>query len=513
MRRITTLAVALSATAATLTAVPGASATPPSPPPLQWKPCPQERPATAEAKGTGTGKAKGKGKAGAPGEFPPLECAKLAVPLDYADPADRQIEIAVSRLAGTKPERRRGVLLTNPGGPGIPGLGYPAVLAATGLPQKVRDTYDIIGFDPRGTGRSTPVSCGLTQEQQDRGNFPTYARTPGDVVREAGRARGIAERCAASPSAPVLPHIGTADTARDMDRLRAALGERRMSFLGASYGTHLGAVYASLFPGRGDRIVLDSSLGPGGYDAGAMRMLGRGMEERFPDFARYAAAHPRYGLGRTPREVRAKYFELARRLEREPAQGFDGTAFRGITFDRLYLDANMPELAALWQALDTGKPVPELPSSPDAEQFMSARFAVICGDAAWPRTLRAYQRGVAADRKRYPLLGGSTANIGPCAYWPRSWVKDPVRVSDRGPANILMVQNERDPGTPLAGAHAMRRALGKRAVLVTADQGGHGAYLYGGNGCADDAVTTYLTTGERPARDRACAAEPVTRGR
>ncbi|MFF8550582.1 alpha/beta hydrolase [Streptomyces albidoflavus] len=506
LRRITTLALALSATAATLTALPGAAAAR-TPETLRWKPCAEEQRQPAETPKDAQD-AKGGEGAEVP-ELPPLECATLDVPLDYADPGGRQIEIAVSRLASEKPERRRGVLLTNPGGPGIGGLGYPAILAASGLPQEVRDAYDLIGFDPRGVGRSTPVSCGLTQEQQDRGNFPAWADTPGDVVREAEGAREIAERCAASPSAPLLPHIGTADVARDMDRIRAALGEERVSYLGASYGTQLGTAYASLFPGRGDRIVLDSNLGPGGYDHRAMRMLARGLEDRFPDFAAYVAAHPEYGLGTTPRQVRATYQELARRLEREPVQGWDGTAFRGFTFDRLYVDANMPELAKVWQALDTGGPVPEQPPFPDVEPFMSARFAVICGDSPWPRTIREYQRDVRVDSRRYPLLGGTTANIGPCASWPRSWVKEPVRVDDQGPSNVLLVQNERDPGTPLAGAKALRRAFGDRAVLVTADQGGHGVYPFGVNGCANDAVTTYLTTGERPARDLACAAEPA----
>lgn len=503
LRRITTLALALSATAATLTAVPGAAAAR-TPEPLRWKPCAEEQAEPAKD----AEDAEDAEGAKVP-ELPPLECATLEVPLDHADPGGRQIEIALSRLASEKPERRRGVLLTNPGGPGIGGLGYPAVLAASGLPQEVRDSYDLIGFDPRGVGRSTPVSCGLTQEQQDRGNFPSYARTPGDVVREAGRARQIAERCAASPSAPLLPHIGTADVARDMDLIRAALGEDRVSYLGASYGTQLGAAYASLFPGRGDRIVLDSNLGPGGYDHRAMRLLAHGLEDRFPDFAAYVAAHPEYGLGSTPGQVRATYQELARRLEREPVQGWDGTAFRGITFDRLYVDANMPELAKIWRALDTGGTVPEQPPFPGVEPFMSARFAVICGDSPWPRTIREYQRDVRADSRRYPLLGGSTANIGPCAYWPRSWVKEPVRVDGQGPSNVLLVQNERDPGTPLAGAKALRRALGDRAVLVTAGQGGHGVYPFGVNRCANDAVTTYLTTGQRPARDLACAAEPA----
>ncbi|MFD5028031.1 alpha/beta hydrolase [Streptomyces sp. NPDC058373] len=496
MRRILSLAVALAATAVTVTAVPSATAAP-TPDALRWVPC-------AENPGGAAGAAETEASA----DFPPMECATLEVPLDYDDPDGRQIEVAVSRLASEKPSQRRGVLLTNPGGPGISGLGYPAVLAAAGLPQKVLDSYDVIGFDPRGVGRSTPVSCELTEKQQNRGNFPSYAHTAADVVRAAAPAREVAERCADSPSASLLPHINTANTARDMDRIRAALGERRISYVGASYGTHLGAVYASLFPERGDRIVLDSNLGPGGVDADAMRLFGPGMEERFPFFAKYAADHPEYGLGSTPEEVTATYFELAERLEKEPVQGYDGTAFRGVTFDLLYADANMPALAETWQALDTGRPLPEEPPFPDMDNFMSARFAVICGEGEWPRSIREYQRAVAADRQRYPMIGGSSANIGPCAFWPGKWLQQPVEVGDRGPSNVLMVQNERDPGTPLAGARETRRALGKRAVMVTADQGGHGVYVFGRNACANDAVTTYLTTGDRPARDLACAAEP-----
>lgn len=298
-------------------------------------------------------------------------------------------------------------------------------------------------------------------------------RRPRGGPRPAGR-RAVRRL----PSAPLLPHIGTADVARDTDRIRAALGEERVSYLGASCGTQLGTAYASLFPGRGDRIVLDSNLGPGGYDHRAMRLSARGLEDRFPDFAAYVAARPEYGLGTTPRQVRATCQELARRLEREPVQGRDETAFRGITYDRLYADADMPELAEIRQALDTGGPVPEQPPFPGLEALMSARFAVICGDSPWPRTIREYQRDVRADSGRYPLLGGATAGIGPCAFRPRSWVEKPVRVDDQGPSNLLLVQNERDPGTPLAGAKALRRAFGDRAGLVTVDRGGHGVYPF-----------------------------------
>ncbi|MFE3601302.1 alpha/beta hydrolase [Streptomyces sp. NPDC059142] len=486
MRKSLSLALTAAAFAVTAlsTAASSSATVTPTPGALQWGPCPEGASA------------------------PRLECSTLEVPLDYRDPDGRQIEVAVSRLRSENPSQRRGVLLTNPGGPGGSGLTYPAVLAAAGMPKKVLDSYDLIGFDPRGVGRSTPVTCDLTEEQQWRGNFPPYAHTSADVTREAGPARKIAEQCTSSRTAWMLPHTTTANTARDMDRLRAALGEPNLSYLGASYGSYLGAVYTTLFPRRDDRIILDSNLGPGGYDVTAMRELARGMEDRFPDFATFAAEHPEYGLGSTPRQVTATFWKLVKKLDAKPVQGVNGTAFRAYTFEQIYADGSMPKLATFWQAVDTGAelPLPELTG--ETENLMASRFAVVCGDSRWPGTVQEYQRNVAVDRLKYPMLGGSTASINPCAFWPKERTEPPVRITGRGPSNVLMVQNERDPGTPLADARELRRAFGGRATMVTADQGGHGVYPYGGNTCVNDAATTFLTTGERPARDVSCAAEP-----
>ncbi|WP_418190796.1 alpha/beta fold hydrolase [Amycolatopsis albispora] len=231
---------------------------------------------------------------------PGLDCTTLSVPLDHRDPDGRRIDVALSRLASKNPEKRWGVLLTNQGGPGGTGVDFPAGLVALGLPQSVLDSYDIIGFDPRGVGRSTPVTCNLTPEQESLGNIPPYARDAADVVKHARHSKRVAEQCAESDTAFMLPYTSTAATARDLDRIREALGEEKLSFLSYSYGTHLGAVYTTLFPDRGDRIVLDSSLVPAGLDREGGRLFGHGMELRFPDFAAYAAAHPEHGLGSTP---------------------------------------------------------------------------------------------------------------------------------------------------------------------------------------------------------------------
>ncbi|MEV7037222.1 alpha/beta hydrolase [Amycolatopsis sp. NPDC051061] len=442
---------------------------------------------------------------------PGLECTTLDVPLDYRKPGGRQIEVAVSRLKSADPAHRRGVLLTNPGGPGGPGLDLPAALAQIGWPKSVLDTYDVIGFDPRGVGHSTPVTCDLTPAQL-RSNVPPYALGPADVMAQAEYAKGVARQCGASRTASMLPYITTANTARDMDRIRAALGEPKLSYYGVSYGTYLGAVYTTLFPERSDRIVLDSNLAPGGLDVTASRLLAQGFDDRFPDFAAFAVAHPEFGLGRTPSEVRAKYFDIARRLDAQPnPQGVDGKLFRQVTFGMLYYDATLPYLASAWHALDTGAPISQPPGGtvPDPDNLLSSQLHVVCGDSDWPESVWTYQRNVAIDRIRHPMFGPAAANVWPCAFWPSEPAEPQVRIGDRGPSDILMLQNLRDPATPLAGARRLREAFGNRARMVTADQGGHGTYLFGSNACANNAATAFLTSGVRPFRDTACAAEPA----
>ncbi|MGC4936588.1 alpha/beta hydrolase [Kribbella sp. DT2] len=483
-----TLILALAATTMAAVAVPAVStAAPPrttTASTVKWAPCPPDVV-----------------------QYVPLECAKLAVPLDYRKPDGRQIELALSRLASKDPSKRRGILLTNPGGPGATGIDYPGLLARAGASKEVLDSYDLVGFDPRGVGRSAPVSCDFTPTQQLRGAFAQYAHSPADVTREAAYARTIANQCATSKTASMLPYITTANTARDMDRIRAALGEQKASYLGASYGTYLGSVWTTLFPRTSDRVVLDSNLGPEGYDETAMRMFARGLEDRFPDFQKYVVARPELGLGKTPQQVKAKFFELARELRARPLEDIDETGFRAATFGMLYSDAGMAELAKLWQDIDTGKPL-TVPPVVDNNNLMSARLYVVCGDSRWPTSVREYQRNVAIDRIRYPMLGASTAGIGPCAFWPKQHVEPPVKITDRGPSNVLLVQNERDPGTPLAGAKKLRRAFGDRATMVTVDGGGHGVYPFSANTCAKDAVASYLVSGKRPAQDLACAAQP-----
>nr|BFE84277.1 hypothetical protein GCM10020093_068780 [Planobispora longispora] len=193
-------------------------------------------------------------------------CAEVTVPLDHSRPDGPTVKVAISRLQATDPGRRRGALLINPGGPGDPGRVYAPLLKAAEPTLAAR--YDLIGMDPRFTGRSTPVNC-----QWPIGD---YVRSTGHDRRGFGRiaaqAEDLAARCAGQRE--LLPHASARATARDMDVIRAALGESKLSYLGGSYGTYLGAVYMQLFPARVDRFVLDSALDPAAAGPGYARSMG-----------------------------------------------------------------------------------------------------------------------------------------------------------------------------------------------------------------------------------------------
>lgn len=504
----------------------------PAAPSLAWQPCPW--PAAVPP----------------PAGLPGRECAALRVPLDHADPDGRQIELAVARVRSARPERRRGVLLLQAGGPGSPGRANIALLAAL-LPRGVLDRYDLLGMDLRGTGASTPLPpCGPVPPAAV-GPQPEPLDPKDTFEADAAAARNTAARCAAA-AGDLLPFITTAQAARDIDRLREALGEPRLSYLGYGYGTYLGAVYASLFGHRADRVVLDSAFAPDGRWREADRAIGPAGEARFADFARHAAAnHAQYQLGRSAPQIRQQLFLLADRLARHPVELPDGTRLDGTRLQRaslaaLHADSRFPLLARLWQAardpvpdtlrlqallaelLGSAQPeaavggrwggrwgdqaglhaMPPGAEPPVAGDAMAAELALACGDGPWPRVPLQYRREQDLDRRLYPLFGALGARIHPCAYWPGEPPQPPAVIAAHPATRILVTNHLRDPATPVWGALAMRFALGPRARLLSVDGGGHGVYLLGGNACADAAATALLVRGVMPDADMLCAAEP-----
>ncbi|MFJ4786204.1 alpha/beta hydrolase [Streptomyces sp. NPDC088794] len=452
------------------------------------------------------------------GSDPRQECATLQVPLDYADPDGRHIDIAVSRIAAEKPSARRGALLIIPGGPGGSSLDDPAEKGRK-MPQKVRDSYDLIGFAPRGNAPSTAADCGLEHGDLALTTLRPWPAADGSVTENMAAARRMSQACARN-GGELIRHISTADNARDIDHIRAALGERRISAWGVSYGTYIGAVYAQLFPQRTDRIVLDSNLDPTG-DFGRTQLsrawlagFAPGVEDLFTQFAKWAAAPDNpHRLARTPAAVRSDFLRLADRLDRAPLpwpganpEVLDGNALRQAMLNDLYDPDDFPALAELILAARQGTvpPAPEAPPEAVLQNVAAVGAATLCNDSAWPTSTAVYEKGVAESRAKYPLTAGMPANAMLCAAWPFPPAQPPVRITDRGPSNVLLVQNEHDVATPLSGALKLRSALGERAVMVTVDSTGHDAYLDNGNACGDRTVSRFLATGERPSRDVHC---------
>ncbi|GAB3401042.1 alpha/beta hydrolase [Flindersiella endophytica] len=442
-----------------------------------------------------------------------LECGTVSVPLDYRRPAGERIEVAVSRLASTNPAKRRGVLLLNPGGPGGPGLELPVLLAEAGMPQSVLDSYDVIGFDPRGVRYSSPVSCGFTPDQVNLLQ-PTYPKNSADVAARAPVVHGLMQKCADAYPDGRLRYFNTENTARDLDRIRIALGERKISYLGYSYGTYLGTVYTSLFPERSDRIVLDSTVGPDWVWHTEFRNFGLGGELAYIDFAKWAAERDStYHLGATRQQVYDKTLELFAEADDSPDPLF-GTFVRWQVFSAIYEAAAYPVLAEGLRDLDAQNPAAAKRAfertglaEPPADSSPTLAMSVLCGDAAWPTSVATYQRDVAVDRRRYPLFGAMMANMWGCQAWPFGQLEPTVSVNDRGPRNVLILQNFRDPATVYPGAVLLRKDFAKRSKLVSVNQAGHGVYIVTPNACANDLTTAYLVDGIMPTHDRFCGAE------
>lgn len=469
------------------------------------------------------------------GECPPVadgypdvgqqQCALIPVPLDYLRPSGRKIKIAVSRIKAADPTKRRGVLFLNTGGPGAQGIDAPHLAMAL-FPQSVLDTYDLIGFDPRGIGRSAPVTCGLTQEQAFQA-FPQLQQEH-RFRATAEFARFVADSCAGAAS-DTLPFITTANTARDIDVIRDLLGEPKISYFAWSYGTYLGAVYASLFPARADRVVLDSAVNPDWPWREQFRHWGPGGEARFADFAAYAIANEAtLHLGHTLDEVRSWYFELLAKSGESPINfaGYivDEPTFRVLTFSFLYNDGSFPTMASLWQAVRDGVSdgVPATPTGATAaagfpevppDNYTMSTGAVLCDDVAWPRSVDQYRRELQFDEHRFPMFGQLGSNIWGCAFWRVPTAEPLVKVDSHGPANRILILNTlRDPATPLPGARRMHELLGQRSRLVLVDGGGHAIFGLMDNACATETVAAYLANGDFPSADATCPANANTEG-
>ncbi|WP_165985156.1 alpha/beta hydrolase [Streptomyces sp. YIM 98790] len=451
-----------------------------------------------------------------PCDEPGFQCATLNVPLDYGDidPAE-DLQLSLSRRRAGSPADRIGSLLLNPGGPGASGIGFLQGFAAHGLPADIRSGYDLVGFDPRGTGRSEPVAC-MDGAAMDA--FTATDRTPDDdaeidALLDAFTA--FAESCR-DRSGRLLEHISTENAARDLDILRAVLNDDTLHYYGASYGTLLGATYADLFPHRVGRLVLDAAVDPSlsAYETDLQQAAG--FETALASFL---ASCPTLASGPCPLTTPDSLSALLTRLDADPLPTNDpgrplteSLALTGVAM-ALYSPSSWPQLrTALAAAIDDGDGAPLLALSdayhdrgPDGSYgtLMYAFPAISCLDH--PPALTGPDAVVSAlpdFTAASPTFGADFAwSTLLCASWPVPSPHEPGPVTAPGTPPILVLGTTRDPATPHAWAESLASQLGT-GVLLTHDGDGHGAYP--GTTCVNDAVNAYLLTGTTPPPDTTC---------
>lgn len=453
------------------------------------QPLPSAAPGAAAARWTSCGPA-----------LPGLECRTVGAPLDHARPGGKKISLAVSRVPHLPGGKYQGVLLVNPGGPGGSGLGFAAAVAA-GLPDDLRRAYDVIGFDPRGVGASRPaISCDRTYMTEDR---PAYRpRTARAAKRWLKRAETYAKSCGRRYG-DLLRHMTTLDAARDVDVIRTALGVPQINYYGGSYGTYLGAVYATKFPSRVRRMVLDSNVRPSRIWYPANLDQDVAFQKNINAYFRWIAQHHRvYKLGKTRKAVATRFYKTRRALDASPAGGqIDGNELTDTLQTAAYTTQWWPGLAGVWSLWERKRNASGLIrarkvlASPTDNDY-AVYNAVGCTDAAWPRSWRRWKRDATALHRRAPFTTWqNTWFNAPCLFWPAPAGR-PVKISSR--ARILLLQATEDAATPFRGGVEMHRLLPNSALVV--ERGGR-THVIAGNGsaCVDGRFHAYLRGGALPA--------------
>ncbi len=452
-----------------------------------------------------------------------VQCATAALPLDYDEPAGEQVQIAVAKVPATDPANRIGSLFFNFGGPGGPAVDY-LQAAGAGLFATLNERFDIVGFDPRGVGQSTPaIDCQVDEQSEEFG--PATAPTPLDVDPEAlvAGAQAYVDACVAA-NGELLEHISTANVARDMDALRGAVGDEKLSYLGFSYGTFLGATYASLFPDRYRALVLDGALDPTGYIAdpvGLSTAQASGFELALTRFTTACALDQVACAGFGGADPYLAYDRLlaAATAAPLPADGYplDPTPvtaddIRAVTLTLLYAKQNWGVLAAVLAAAEAGDGSPIralLDLIVNSDEVGSDPFiSISASEQQWPRDVQEYLDRGAEEWVAFPHFWSSFAYAEiALALWP---VEDedafagPFEVPASSPAP-LVIGTTYDPATPYRGSLQMVEDLGN-ATLLTMEGDGHTAY--GGNSpCIDTATEAYLVDGALPAPGTVCTQE------
>ncbi|GAA2844530.1 alpha/beta hydrolase [Crossiella cryophila] len=451
-----------------------------------------------------------------------FQCATVQVPLDYRDLSAGTLSLALARRPASKPEQRIGSLLVNPGGPGGSGVGFARGVVEE-LPAAVAERFDLVGFDPRGVGLSSALAC--LDPEQTRAAFArmTAARRPGDFERGQAFAAEFHAGCQARSGA-LLPYVGTEYVARDIDVLRAALGDAKLNYYGVSFGTYIGTVYANLFPKNFRVLALDGGYDPESYANDPYRYdLGqfRATEAAFNRFLDWCAKTPdkcKFGNG-NPGQA---FDKLVADLDRDPVKDAEGkvTANGASLAYRIIFAVNggspsWPTLGTQLAEAQTRTGRLLRPIAANAA-FFAANTAVECADRVYPKSTLQLRARLAIAAAVAPRLGPVAAYGTPgydhshaavCQQWP---AKQASRYagpwSAKGSDPILVIGTTGDPDTPYQDSVVLSRTLRNARLLTFVGEGHSGM---SNSACARQATADYLVSKKLPARGARCEDDPA----
>ena len=470
----------------------------------------------------------------------PFQCGTVTVPLDYEHPDGRTITIAVRKLPASDSDAEHGSLFINPGGPGTSGVAMMQVMAPM-FTEELRGAYDIIGFDPRGVGQSTPITCWTNDEIKQHLANPSDDAGPTDPLKgvtyknvpaqdKIDRGAANAARCAQHSQVPeLLDHVGTRDVARDLDILRATNGNTKLNYLGISYGTRIGAIYADLFPDRVGRVVLDSAMDPSKRSGGEIRAEQITFSEgALRQYVEHCQAQNGCPLTGSTDEAIAQLAAFVDSLDKNPLTAPDSDATVN-TQDATAIIQRLAVKQPDWDAL-TAMLTPAI-TNHDGTLMAKAKqgsnksstmpveaavnianseimfAAVICNDDPdTGGTASEWDAQAAAEKKSYPFFGStSNAMDAYCRGWGHRGKTPPRETRAKGSAPILAVGIKGDIQTLYSWAQSLSNQL-DNGHLLTVEGYGHGAF--GTNSCATTAITGFLVNGTMSADGTTCAAEP-----
>ncbi|CAN5200825.1 alpha/beta hydrolase [soil metagenome] len=452
-----------------------------------------------------------------------MQCTTVKAPIDWDAPTDGSIDLAVirHRASGTS----LGSLLVNPGGPGGSGVDFVSYGATSAVSSTIADNYDVVGWDPRGVGQSTPVTCYTDPQQTDKvlyGTFDQPYDTEGWITELTADEKAFAAACQKN-TGELLAHVDSASTAKDMDLIRAVLGDEKLNYLGYSYGTFLGTMYAELFPQNVGKMVLDGALDPQVSALDELKVQMAGFDGAFRAYMAYCLTKSDCPFSGT---VDQALLQARSVLDTVDAQGLvnsDGRTLDSATLgtaigENLYSQNFWDDETSMFVALSKGDPS-EVFTNADyynsrnsdgsySSNSFEVYTAVNCLDGDFVDDPRSTLDGVAEIDAAAPILGKYFAYDDyavldtACTNWPVPKATLPMTYDAAGAPPILVVGTTNDPATPLVWAQSLAKQLSS-GVLITHTGEGHTAYNQG-NACVDGTVDGYFVKGTVPASDPMC---------